>query len=513
MMVYRERVERRSTADPAGADLLIETGELEAGVADELCPEIDADLPVLRRLRRASVLAARGVRDVTAGLPLPETVAVSPPEGYAYYALYPETYRRAARRYYAEARPERVAVTGIRSIGTSLSAVVAWALEEKGCEVRSWTVRPRGHPFDRRLALAPELENCWRGLAGSWHFAIVDEGPGLSGSSFGAVARKLEELGVPEERVAFFPSWDPDPARLLNADARRRWQRHKRYATPFEDLGMFAADTDLSGGAWRGAFYGPGCARPAAAPQHERRKYLREGRWLFKFAGLGRYGRRALERAERLAKAGFAPPVAGFENGFLVTRWVAGRPVEAGVPAPQLSETMAAYLAHLYREFRVESGTPGAALEEMIRVNAAEGLGAELRLRAREGPPVALDGRMFPHEWIATGRGFVKTDAVDHHDDHFFPGPQDIAWDLAAAQIEFGMGREAAAHFAARYAALSGDRDIAARLPFYRMAWLAFRLGYCAMAADALAGSHDGAAFRMLRRRYAGRLRREAARG
>ena len=511
MIVYRERSELVRTADLPGADLLIETGELEAGVADELCPEFDADLPVLRRLRRASLLAARGVHDVLADLPLPETVAVSPPEGYAYYAVYPETYARAAQRFYAEARPARVAVIGIRSIGTSLSAAVASALEQLGSEVRSWTVRPRGHPFDRRLALAPELENCWRALASDgWHFAVVDEGPGLSGSSFAAVARKLAEAGAPEERIVFFPSWDPEPARLLNEDARRRWARHKRYVTRFEELGMFAGDEDISGGAWRARMNG---SKPAVQPDHERRKYLREGRWLFKFAGLGRYGRRALERATRLAQARFAPPVTGFENGFLITRWAPGHPVAAGEAAPALLDAMAAYLAHLYREFRVEHGTPDAALEEMIRVNTAEGLGVELRLRAPAGQPVALDGRMFPHEWLATKNGFLKTDGVEHHDDHFFPGPQDIAWDLAAAQIEFALDGEAAAYLTSRYAERSGDGDIAGRLPFYRAAWLAFRLGYCAMAADSLDGTPDGAAFAALRARYADLLRWEAGRG
>ena len=342
---------------------------------------------------------------------------------------------------------------------------------------------------------------------------MVDEGPGLSGSSFAAVARKLVEAGVPEERIVFFPSWDPEPARLLNEDARRRWARHKRYVTRFEELGLFAGDDDISGGAWRARVYGSECGQPAVQPNHERRKYLRECRWLFKFAGLGRYGRRALERATRLAQAGFAAPVTGFENGFLITRWAPGRPLAAGEAAPELLDAMAAYLAHLYREFRVERGTPDAALEEMIRVNTAEGLGAELRLRAPAGQPVALDGRMFPHEWLATKTGFLKTDGVEHHDDHFFPGPQDIAWDLAAAEIEFALDGEAAAYLSARYAQRSGDGDIRARLPFYRAAWLAFRLGYCAMAADSLAGTPDGAAFSALRGRYAGLLRREFGHG
>jgi hypothetical protein len=56
---------------------------------------------------------------------------------------------------------------------------------------------------------------------------------------------------------------------------------------------------------------------------------------------------------------------------------------------------------------------------------------------------VELDGRMLPHEWLITEAGYKKTDALDHHDDHFFPGAQDIAWDLAGAAVEFRMSPDA----------------------------------------------------------------------
>ena len=56
---------------------------------------------------------------------LPETVTVSVPEGFAYYALYPEMYRIAAREFAREQRPRAAVVIGIRSIGAALAAVVA----------------------------------------------------------------------------------------------------------------------------------------------------------------------------------------------------------------------------------------------------------------------------------------------------------------------------------------------------------------------------------------------------
>ena len=54
----------------------------------------------------------------------------------------------------------------------------------------------------------------------------------------------------------------------------------------------------------------------------------------------------------------------------------------------------------------------------------------------------------------------------------------------------------------ARYARASGDLDIYARMPFYTAAYLAWRLGYSTMSAEALAGTHDGDRFTTMRERY-----------
>jgi hypothetical protein len=103
----------------------------------------------------------------------------------------------------------------------------------------------------------------------------------------------------------------------------------------------------------------------------------------------------------------------------------------------------------------------------------------------------------------------VKTDGVDHHDDHFWPGPRDVAWDLAGAQVELGLGPEAMEFLVAAYAAHSGDASVTARLPLHRTAYLAYRMGYAAMAAEALAHQADGPRFTALRDAYSRGLRRE----
>jgi hypothetical protein len=201
-----------------------------------------------------------------------------------------------------------------------------------------------------------------------------------------------------------------------------------------------------------------------------------------------------------------------------------GAPVDAreGVN-PKLLESMASYLAYIAREHPVEPSVTAATMREMIATNVAEGLGQEwLSLVERRFPasasfccerPVALDGRMQPHEWIRTSGGYLKTDAVDHHDDHFFPGCQDIAWDVAAACLEFRLQPEARQRLVRRYGQLSGDRTIAARLPTHAVAYLAFRLGYATLAANTLEDTPDGRRFVAAAEHYDRLLRMELSNG
>src|SRR5262249_46134450 len=254
-----------------------------------------------------------------ASLPLPQRVHVSVPEGFAYYGLYPEAYIEAALQFFRRMRPQRIVAIGIRSIGTTLSAVVAAALEEPGCRVHSYTVRPRGHPFERHLALSMELETELHSLADSY-FLIIDEGPGLSGSSFASTAQKLSELGIQPQHIVFFPSWTPDGSGFVSRAAQQQWARHQKYVAKFEP---FAGCIDFSAGQWRSALFRDELEWPAVHPQHERRKYLAQGgAALLKFAGLGRYGKAKLQLAQQLADHDFAPPVTDLRHGFLITRFL-----------------------------------------------------------------------------------------------------------------------------------------------------------------------------------------------
>ena len=329
----------------------IEAGELAQGVADAMFAEHGCDAraqdPAMALLMEAAgivrlswesgfrnivPLAAERSIQLEAAL-LPESIRVKRPEGYAFYALYPEAYLEAAA---LGPRRENIRVIGIRSIGTGLAAMVAAAL---GAPAPA-TVRPAGHPFRRELALAPELAADLLAQPEA-RFAVVDEGPGLSGSSFGAVADFLEDHGVAPERIHFFPSHAGDLGPQASPRHRARWAKAPRHIVDFDALVLRARDPahrleswvaelvgepkgpldDISGGAWRRRLFAHEAEWPPAHVQQERRKFIlrtEAGSWLLKFVGLGREGARKLDRARALHSAGFTPEVAGYRHGFLI---------------------------------------------------------------------------------------------------------------------------------------------------------------------------------------------------
>jgi hypothetical protein len=226
-----------------------------------------------------------------------------------------------------------------------------------------------------------------------------------------------------------------------------------------------------------------------------------------------------LRRAQGVAEAGFAPAPQRLLHGFLVREFPAGTPVKRGEAGEDVLCTLARYLDHLYREHRSEPSVSDQTLREMVSVNVTEELGDgwEDRIGGRlpdamqtwSEHPVALDGRMQAHEWIRTGHGYIKIDAFDHHDDHFFPGCQDIAWDIAGAAFELDLDTGARSFLLDRYRSLTGDRTISSRLPHYALAYLAFRVGYCRLAATVLGDAPDGIRFSAEADRYGWLLRRE----
>lgn len=533
--------------DPdAALSRFIDIAELEAGIADTVSPDRDTLDPVVCEMRRATLAAAERwyrltedggrvadtnrslsglnrILDRVSRYALPETVPVRVSEGYAYYGLFPETYAASAERFWHAWRPPRVAVIGIRSIGTSLSAMVVESLRGRGCKTWSCTVRPHGHPFDRRLALGDDLEAAWRAEAARGAvFAIVDEGPGLSGSSFSSVARAIRALGVPADRIVLFPSWDPEPERLKSDAAQKTWRTHARWCTdarhtsvtPEAIFGIAAPVLDLSAGTWRSTSLGDRDTWPAVQPQHERWKVaVPSEQRVLRFAGLGRYGEAARDRAERLNDLGLGPRPGRLRHGFLELPFVAGPPLTA-CRAPSDAMEIGRYIGTIARAFRAAAPADTAMLEHMIDTNVRElldvpsadllrGVGTTL---PRELPAAFIDGRMLAHEWIQSGERLVKVDALDHHRDHFFPGVQSPAWDLAGAIVELRMDDTHSQAMLDEYERASGDRRTRHALPFYKLAYTAFRAGYAAVAASTLAGTDEGERFARARAHYIGAL-------
>jgi hypothetical protein len=150
---------------------------------------------------------------------------------------------------------------------------------------------------------------------------------------------------------------------------------------------------------------------------------------------------------------------------------------------------IADYCTFRLRAFAVEL-VDVSPLQQMAEHNLRE-LGLDLAVHLRLERPVVADGHMQPHEWLLSTEGeMLKSDSGAHGDDHFFPGPTDIAWDLAGAIVEWQMNDGQMSEFLNRYCHASGD-DASGRIDAYVKAYAVFRTAYCLMASDAMSGSDE----------------------
>ncbi len=445
-----------------------------------------------------------GAAAVVAAVPVPPQVSVATPEGFAYYALHPLDYSELAKR--VPVRGGDVAVVGIRSIGASLSAVVSATMAGRGLRADRITVRPNGHPYDRRTRLGEhDLRWVARHRARQADFVVVDEGPGISGSSFLSVGDALLEAGVERERITFLCSRAPDPDQLTAPGGPARWRAFRSLAIGRGSHIPDEAKIYCGGGEWRHWAFRDDSDWPAVWTQMERLKFLSADRkTLFKFIGLGRYGDEVAARAACTGEAGFAPVLLGRQLGFARFPYVEGRPANSSDLHAGVISRIASYCAARARFLNI-AGTCSGELEEMVRFNVAQEFGAEA---AHLVPPLGIerpiitDSRMQPFEWVVCSNGsLLKTDTDTHGDDHFFPGPTDIAWDLAGAITEWQMTPAAATHLIEQYTSMSGD-DVRPRLVPHLLAYAVFRMAYCAMAAFVEARSPEAERLRRAHEYY-----------
>jgi hypothetical protein len=478
---------------------LLRAGELECALADAGSFTATTVAKITDELAEALVGDQKLSPEQLLGLiprEPPAELKIAPPEGFAYYALHPLDYSDMAAS--VALGSDIAAVIGIRSIGSTLSALVRAGLKRRGIHAIRTTVRPTGHPYNRTTQFTRGQEILVKSLAARGvDFLVADEGPGMSGSSFLSVGDALIKLGVPRERITFLCSRTPDADSLRAKDAGHRWRSFRAlYARKNSRLPQ-EARLYIGGGEWRSLMLPQDHPCPASWTQMERLKFLSPDRkTFFKFEGFGHFGDAVHERSNAVAEAGFGPRALDFAEGFSFYPVVQGRAMTESDLSPQLLGQMASYCACRAREFRSEGAQDWRQTESMVGFNVAEEFGRDLAMPATalaSNFPVIVDGRMMPYEWILLPDGrYTKVDNATHGDDHFFPGPTDIAWDLAGAIVEWRMDQRTAEWFVGEYCRMSGD-NVRHRLPAFLTAYAVFRFAYCKMAAAALHGSAEEA--------------------
>ncbi|HET6567888.1 MAG TPA: hypothetical protein VFG50_07980 [Rhodothermales bacterium] len=487
MISFRDRTCELSTAEQLrrleylvrtgdAESFLVEAGMLEQAVVDALAPVEDSWGPVQAMLRDLVGIAGACYVDSLAGgrttaaldsaLPLlaelaraglPSTVTGSIPEGYLHYALDPRDYANAAADYLREVpnRTREAVVIGLRSIGTSLSGVVAAVIGAS----RTVTLRPRG-PSGSRYVATDELlsKRLRRWIEEGRDVLVVDEGPGATGETLYCLGQWLAALSVRGNRLVLFPSHTGGMA--LAPQERRDWFAVQRKYPPHvhgERMSRITAllglsePRDLSGGLWRG--FVPGASDAAASVNHERLKYLardEEGhRVLIRYAGLGIWGQETVARAERLAELGIGPAVHGSAGGFMAYRWQEGHLAsDSETRSPAFLDGLRAYLGGRWGAFRTGETHSARSIIPALLENGREALGENppgLRRAVKllesmpETESVIADARLRPSEWMRNGGGYFKTDAIDHGNGTRLPGPVGAAWDFAGAAVEYGL--------------------------------------------------------------------------
>lgn len=387
------------------------------------------------------------------------------PEGFAWYALYPESYAQTAAAWAAEEQTRsrtRVLVIGLRSIGTALGAIVAEALRRRGRAVLRLSPRPMGHPFAREVSLGDAEITGDAAL-------IVDEGPGLSGSSMAAAAEALAKRGVAAERIFFLPGHGNGPGNTGGAQARRWWTPERVRVTPLGEtrvsgcslhqrlakaaeaaLGEEIAAVEETG--FPATSELPRGVLPAfASPEIACRGRSGE-RIVWRFGGFAAVDASLLSRAERgearqkrMAEMGLALKPAGRVEG-----WIGLRMPRAAVPLRPSSLDMTDRLALHIAAASVKPLDAGLAADGAKRIEAALTIWAEesggslssgLAEDAIAEAPLHLlagDGRLAPCEWVALADAeALKIDATGGDCGHGWAGAQSILWDVAGAIVEW----------------------------------------------------------------------------
>ncbi|MEZ0313437.1 MAG: hypothetical protein ACAI38_16825 [Myxococcota bacterium] len=538
----------RLPADPptdALRELLIASGMVEQAAHDALAGKRDHRAhPFVARMHAITDFAARAfhadwLRSAAQAGALAEATRVQPPrtyvhalkretrarvepkhailkipEGFAYNSLYPEQYC-AATWAFIGARKARltgsVLVVGVRSIGTTLSAIVAAALDCAGIDNHRMTVRPSGSPTSRELVLDKNV------LAGASHAIVVDEGPWTSGSSMAAVGFALERLGLPREAIAFLPSHRNGPGPKASPDVRAMWNEVAIFSVPVtapifggrtlrEHLNHELANTLgvraelLPDEDWRRLAYDdPGDWPPSRGRFATSRYRVRttSGSLALEFGGTATIDgqsmvAQALAACEQRTFGGFAPAPIGMVAGYLARPWLEGTALRPSDVDAKLLSSLSHYVSAM-AGLPLDSAALAAAQlrrADWASRHLADALGDSAAKRAAAYveagsvlPPAwaraAFDYDLAPRCWMRTSEGAIARvgSAATAHG-HTVVGVQPVLWDVASLLVEWDLGRkEARAVVAEVEAGLGGTRLPRPALRAFMLAYIAFKLG------------------------------------
>jgi hypothetical protein len=514
--LLRQLLDRAADRSEPLTTLLLDAGELaqglvdsdfEAAAIDDWTPLVASATALVHAAAATFVAREHPLASSRISLDhaaLPERVTISLPEGFAFYDVHPEDWACAAACF----RTLRTRVIGIRTIGLTLGAVVAAAAESE----RFVSVRPTGHPFDRMITVSSQLERVLLEDDTGVVYLVVDEGPGLSGSSFASVARWLRARGIAPERTVFMPSHAGQPGAHASTEVRQIWATTRR-VVPAKPRVLDGED--FGGGKWRRVLYGDD-PWPPANPQQERRKILRCDQGtpcLAKFAGLGRYGAEKFALAQTLAANGWTPRPLALANGYLTSEWLHDAlPLDhprAQSDRPTLIRRVGAYIAFRSRNFPARD-CPGASVETLFRVLLSNCKGLPLSAwehslgeLAHGLAPCRTDNRMHRWEWLVTANGTIrKCDAVDHHATHDLVGAQDPLWDLVGARHELALDDAEFSALHEHVAHQLNRRWTRLQVEFFSAAYLAFQYGAATLASQT-APADDAMRLGREARRYA----------
>ncbi len=515
---------RHTTAVPGSLEqcrtLLIQVGQLEQGVADaDLGPQIHS------HVERATDIAATAFCGALFGTPMeiakwndigselttfvcsPAPLRIKVPEGFAFYTLFPEQYCFSVIKWLRQNRVARAAsilVVGLRSIGTTLSAIVTAMLRRMGYPVRRITVRPSGHPFEREVRLAT--------TACADHALVVDEGPGMSGSSMAATAEALICGGVQTRKIAFLPAHANQPGPAASKKIKDFWKLIPSFTTELKEIlwekqtweGRLARQSakllgekgvvtkDLGGGRWREEIFTRKQEWPAINRLFERTKLLCIGKGdaaiLWKFQGLC-FTRNFDVTASEIALQQIKQTGSSEFDGFVGTPWITGRRLQKSDGKRQcILDQLAEHIMSASGSVLSTMETTDAVkrLSQIIEWNLADILAPHfasqitnrLQMTVRENRRCG-DGRMEPLAWVELNNGqIIKPNATAHECDHTIVGPQPIEWDIAGTIVEWDLDIAASRYLLRRLGAVGKPSVI----PSYCIAYAAFRCGFCTIA-------------------------------